>query len=336
MLPRNSLITPRAQRRAVPAWRRFERYAPHDLWQIDGTQVALTDGSVAWLSTFSTTMPASPSAPLQAGGSPPPPRGDHGSCHRRARRTAAADQRQRSAVISRDGHKPVHFQQRLAAMGIRQLSSRPAHPQTCGKLERYHRTFKDLADHGPAATIDELQALCDRFRWQYNHQQPHQSLGQKLPAEVYQALPKVDPGDPRPRRLKTGHGCSSFPTGSVHYRKRKIGVGMHWKGQKITVIELQARPRRHHRSHHRSGTTRTDTRPRRHLPQQRQKTRPAAQKRRIDTSAGTVSDVLKTTCQGCPRSLFRPPDQGVRIRLPRRGQFSPAADMWKMVANTSF
>jgi len=49
VLQRNSLITPRAQRRAVPAWRRFERYAPNDLWQIDGTQVALTDGSPAWV-----------------------------------------------------------------------------------------------------------------------------------------------------------------------------------------------------------------------------------------------------------------------------------------------
>lgn len=90
---------------------------------------------------------------------------------------------------SRHGHKPVHFQHRLAAMGIRQLSSRPAHPQTYGKLERYHRTCTDFyADHGPAATIDEPQELCDRCRWHHNHQRP--SLGQQLPAKVYQALPK--------------------------------------------------------------------------------------------------------------------------------------------------
>ncbi len=49
VLQRNSLIPPRAQRRAVPAWRRFERYAPNDLWQIDGTQIALSDGSAAWV-----------------------------------------------------------------------------------------------------------------------------------------------------------------------------------------------------------------------------------------------------------------------------------------------
>ena len=47
VLQRYSLIPPRRQRRAVSAWRRFERYAPNDLWQIDGTQLALSNGSLA-------------------------------------------------------------------------------------------------------------------------------------------------------------------------------------------------------------------------------------------------------------------------------------------------
>ncbi|SOJ57620.1 hypothetical protein MSIMFB_05097 [Mycobacterium simulans] len=113
------------------------------------------------------------------------------------------------------------------------------HPLAPRRAADPTRTFKDFyADHGPATTIDELQALCDRFRWHYNHQRPHQSLDQQLPAEVYQALPKVAPGDPRPRRRKTGPRVLIVsPQGSVHYRKRKIGIGMHWKGQQVTVIE---------------------------------------------------------------------------------------------------
>lgn len=242
VLQRNSLITPRSQRRTVPAWRRFERYAPNDLWQIDGTQVALSDESLAWVIDLLddharyaigatatrrfTTIAAwrAMEAAIAEHGAPRQLISDNGT-----------------QFISRDGHKPVHCQQRLAAMGIRQLSSRPAHPQTCGKLERYHRTFKDFyADHGPAATIDELQALCDRFRWHYNHERPHQGLDQQLPAEAYQALPKVAPGDPRPRRRKAGpRTLVVSPTGSVHYRKRKIGIGMHQKGQQVTVIETQ-------------------------------------------------------------------------------------------------
>jgi transposase-like protein len=49
VLQRNSLITPRAKRHAIPERRRFERYAPNDMSQIDGTQVVLTDGSAAWV-----------------------------------------------------------------------------------------------------------------------------------------------------------------------------------------------------------------------------------------------------------------------------------------------
>src|ERR1700712_3233977 len=203
---RNSLITPRERRRAVPAWRRFERYAPNDLWQIDGTQVELADDSKAWIidilddharfaigSTAARRFTATAAWRAMETAI-----GEHGA----PRQLISANGTQ---FISRDGHQPVHFQQRLAAMGIRQLSSRPAHPQTCGKLERYHRTFKDFyADNGPAATIEELQALCDQFRWHYNHQRPHQGIDDQLPVEVYQALPKVGPGDSRPRRRKTG------------------------------------------------------------------------------------------------------------------------------------
>lgn len=240
VLQRHSLVAPRTQRRTVPQWRRFERYAPNDLWQIDGTQVGLADGSVGWVidilddhARFAIGATATRRFTANAAW--------------RAMETAITEHgapRQLISdngiqFISRDGHQPVYFQQRVAAMGIRQLSSRPAHPQTCGKLERYHRTFKDFyADHGPASSIDELQALCDQFRWNYNHQRPHQSLGQQLPSEVYQALPKVGPGDPRPGRRKTGPRVLVVsPTGSVHYRKRTIGIGMHWKGRRVTVIE---------------------------------------------------------------------------------------------------
>ncbi|WP_425569789.1 integrase core domain-containing protein [Rhodococcus olei] len=80
-----------------------------------------------------------------------------------------------------------------------QLSSRPRHPQACGKLERYHRTFTEFyADRGPAHDIDELQRLCDAFRWEYNHERPHRSLNQQTPANVHRDLPKVAPGDEPP------------------------------------------------------------------------------------------------------------------------------------------
>jgi transposase InsO family protein len=118
VLQRHSLIPPRRQRRAVPAWRRFERYAPNDLWQIDGTQVALADGSLAWVidildghARYTIDATATEKFTVLAA--------------RRAMETAISEHGAPRLLISdnglqfisRDGHKPVHFQQRLAAMG---------------------------------------------------------------------------------------------------------------------------------------------------------------------------------------------------------------------------
>ena len=52
----------------------------------------------------------------------------------------------------------------LFHLGIEYKHSRPYHPQTCGKVERFHQTLKKfLAKQPPADTIAELQAQVDRF-----------------------------------------------------------------------------------------------------------------------------------------------------------------------------
>ncbi|MGQ0670976.1 MAG: integrase core domain-containing protein [Actinomycetota bacterium] len=61
-----------------------------------------------------------------------------------------------------------------AALGIRHVRSTPYHPQTCGKVERFHQTEKKwLAKHEAAASLAELQADLDRFRVYYNAVRPH-------------------------------------------------------------------------------------------------------------------------------------------------------------------
>ena len=65
------------------------------------------------------------------------------------------------------------------------INSAPYHPQTLGKLERFHRTLKDwLSDEGPF-DVDHLQELLDGFRFHYNRQRPHQGIGDATPAERY-------------------------------------------------------------------------------------------------------------------------------------------------------
>jgi len=141
---------------------------------------------------------------------------------------------------SRKGHKPVYFQERLTALNIHQLNSRPRHPQTCGKLERYHRTFKEFyADNGPADAVEALQKLCDQFRWYYNHERPYGSLNQQTPAVVYDASRKMTRQDLR-RGGNTGPRVLTVSeSGVVKYRRRKINVGMPLWGHKVRVAEAK-------------------------------------------------------------------------------------------------
>ncbi len=55
--------------------------------------------------------------------------------------------------------------------------SRPYHPQTCGKVERFHQTLKKWLARQPwAATIGRLQAQLDTFTIYHNTVGPHRAL----------------------------------------------------------------------------------------------------------------------------------------------------------------
>ena len=79
------------------------------------------------------------------------------------------------------------------ACGVVQKNSRPNHPTTCGKVERFQQTMKKWLAAQPVqpATIADLQALLDAFVDAYNHRRPHRSLPQRAtPATVYAARPE--------------------------------------------------------------------------------------------------------------------------------------------------
>lgn len=86
------------------------------------------------------------------------------------------------------------FEKLLDTHGILQKNDRPGHPQTQGKIERFHQTLKRfLAAKPRPLTIAELQQLLTKFRDWYNTARPHRSLGSRTPEEAYLALPKASP-----------------------------------------------------------------------------------------------------------------------------------------------
>jgi transposase InsO family protein len=87
------------------------------------------------------------------------------------------------------------FEKTLNQHGIQQKNSRPNHPTTCGKVERFQQTLKNWLDHQPAATtITHLQNQIDTFTYEYNTQRPHRSHPHHAtPHTIYTARPKATP-----------------------------------------------------------------------------------------------------------------------------------------------
>lgn len=80
-------------------------------------------------------------------------------------------------------------------LGIVPERSRPASPQDNGRHERMHSTLKQATLRPPARTPRQQQQAFDRFRHEFNHERPHESLGDLTPASCYRASSR-----PMPRR----------------------------------------------------------------------------------------------------------------------------------------
>ncbi len=75
----------------------------------------------------------------------------------------------------------------LIRQGIGVTHSRPYHPQTLGKDERFHRTFKaEIGQYCIGLSLEQCQRRFDAWRKVYNFQRPHEAIGMKVPAERYQ------------------------------------------------------------------------------------------------------------------------------------------------------
>ncbi len=82
----------------------------------------------------------------------------------------------------------------LLKLGVDVLHSRPYHPQTRGKNERFHRTLKaEVLAMRSFRALREVQHAFDRWRHLYNHHRPHEALSQAVPASRYRPSPRSMP-----------------------------------------------------------------------------------------------------------------------------------------------
>lgn len=73
----------------------------------------------------------------------------------------------------------------LEAKNIQPIHGRPGHPQTQGKIERYHRTMKNTIKLDNYYSPEELRCALEKFIYYYNNLRYHESLGNLTPSSVY-------------------------------------------------------------------------------------------------------------------------------------------------------
>ena len=83
------------------------------------------------------------------------------------------------------GYLSQQFNQYLHLVGIRHITASPFHPQTNGKIERYHRTVKGEINQVPYDMPSELKEAIRAFIEYYNYRRYHEGLGNVTPYDVY-------------------------------------------------------------------------------------------------------------------------------------------------------
>lgn len=245
LLVQRGQVTPAPRKRPKPG-RRFVHPAPNAVWQIDGTDLVLADGTTVTVvqiiddhSRLDVACHAAPSensravwAALSSGfaayGHPACVLSDNGA--------AFSGKRRRWPMVD--------MERGLAQLGITTIVSSIGHPQTCGKNERAHATLQQWLTARPApGTLAELQTLLDAYREGYNHRR-HQALGGDTPHQRFHALERAQPAGPAPRIA--GHATRTVSaTGVIRVSGASIGLGrrhagataeVFWQGDRVTVL----------------------------------------------------------------------------------------------------
>lgn len=196
ILHRHGLITPSASM-AAQHWQRFEHESPNDLWQIDFKGDFQTHQGRCYpltlLDDYSRFNLALQACPSVAASSVQPHLTEAFQCYGLPARINA-DNGAPWGSPRLAGHGLSELSVWLIRLGIRVSHSAPYHPQTNGKIERFHRSLKAEVLSGRSfVDLQQTQITFGHWRGVYNHERPHDALGLQTPAQRYRASPRSYP-----------------------------------------------------------------------------------------------------------------------------------------------
>lgn len=245
LLKRSGLVAPRRRRSRVAAIRRgrlTSATAPNEVWSCDFKgQFRLGDGRLCYPLTVADSFSRyvlgvdgldsvgiSQSWPIferlfREYGLPRVIRSDNGSPFASPRALAGL----------------CRLSVRWIKLGIVPERIQPGHPEQNGSHERMHRDLKQETARPPATQPQAQQERFDRFRQVRNEQRPHEALGQRTPAELYQPSPRPYP-DPIPEPCYPGHYEVRYvrPGGEIKFRGRYLFLSEALHGERVGLEEF--------------------------------------------------------------------------------------------------
>jgi len=242
VLRQRGMVTPQPRKRPKSSYIRFEASLPNETWQSDVTHWQLADGTdveiLNYLDDHSRFSLASVALPVtkatdvvkifhdtaQTYGYPASLLTDNGAIY-----------------TARFRNGKVLMEYVLEQLGITYKHSKPNHPTTQGKIERWHQTLKKYLAKQPAAqTITDLQQQLDTFVNYYNQTRPHRALNRKTPQEIYDTKIKAHPTNTTKTENYRVRNDKIDKEGTVTLRYRSklhhIYVGRAHKHQQILML----------------------------------------------------------------------------------------------------
>lgn len=133
----------------------------------------------------------------------------------------------------------------LIRLGIELSHSRPMHPQTNGKDERFHRTLQaEVIARHKLLDIAQAQRQFDAWRHVYNHRRPHEALQLQTPSQRYRSSPRQFPGALPAIDYEAGDWVRKVDeNGWISFKGRAIRVGKALRGHPVAI---RANPRGEH------------------------------------------------------------------------------------------
>jgi transposase InsO family protein len=241
VLQRQGLVEPEPRKRPRSSYRRFVFPATDDCWQIDAFEYVLADSAASVVVVFevlddhSRYMVDSLAWPSET------TEGAWTTMTRAVGRYGAPRMVLTDNGLAFTGRRVdsrVLFEKNLARLGIKLINSRPRHPQTNGKNERAHRTAQRwLAAQPPATTIEDLQALLERYRTAYNRR-PHQGIDHHTPLQRRLAGTRPTPPGPAEPITHTQviEARASSRDGYLALQKTIIPLGVEYAALPVTAF----------------------------------------------------------------------------------------------------